>query len=804
MKAGEATRRIGICEKECIFASILNNPISDKKQKKMRKIPAPFITVLLFLFSGALFAQQNYTVSGTVTGEDGKPLPAASAYLSQSQRGTITNGDGKFLLTAAGNADILTVSYMGYETAQIKITLPVDNLHIRLKQAVFTLGEIVVSSLSAAELLKSAIGKIPDNYRQTPFLLKAYYRAKATEKDTLLYVEETAFNIIKSYQPGFADKYFLEKNRNFKFAPNRRFRGIAGYDYVTHHARVFNSAYFRNRDIRYLPSTTFDNRPVYVLSVSPKGRKDFSTKIYIDAEDLAFVRFDYEGEDGNKRSAQYRKTDGKYYLMSGYSLYLNRFIGMVVPAETHMITTEIIRDFAPEDIKGTPVYTTDMLETYARQQDTLFWKEHNALLPDSAILTAINKIQPPAAKAETALDSAQYQSYIKRLYRPSVSLSFSSGRAKDFASLNENSVSVSHTLNHLLRSRLGLLKGTLASLLYYSFSIPFEEALSEQRLLNVRGVKSRMNPTLFNTQLSPYLYGVDDPVLAGYKTDHYGDFMRLHTIRQDGHWVKAQIMEDELAQADLSNRNNQISFVELYVMELFWHRFSIVYNPFAKGRKTPGASGPGQPVIVDRDRSWVKYLFEPGAAYGRHILNENLTAEERGYLKRSAWLSWMNVLSPQMFGIRKFALTGSVDFTFSLNYLRTPFGEMFGQNVYLAAGHGRLHGIYLKQYRNHEATTLGAGYKLFNLKLFKDMHVTSTLDYWRQPSGLQFHSTSFAHGFHIGQMLEYGFSPGRYTRQNRVSLLIGYDFKTDGYLPQSYHLGRNFDVKAGIKWYFPR
>jgi hypothetical protein len=242
---------------------------------------------------------------------------------------------------------------MGYETIQVEITPPADNLQMQLKQAVFNLREVVVSTLQAAELLKSAIKKIPDNYEQTPFMLKAYYRAKTSEKDTLLYIEETAFNIIKSYQPGFADKYFLEKNRNFRFVPhNIRWRGIGEYDFVNNSSKVFGNAFFRNRDINYLPSTTFDNRLVYVLSVSPKNRKDVSGRIYIDAEDLAFVRFDHEGEDGSKRSAQYRKIDGKYYLMSGYSLYLNKFTGNIIrPAETHMITTAIIHDFSQVDIK---------------------------------------------------------------------------------------------------------------------------------------------------------------------------------------------------------------------------------------------------------------------------------------------------------------------------------------------------------------------------------------------------------------------------------------------------------------------
>jgi hypothetical protein len=278
--------------------------------------------------------------------------------------------------------------------------------------------------------------------------------------------------------------------------------------------------------------------------------------------------------------------------------------------------------------------------------------------------------------------------------------------------------------------------------------------------------------------------------------------MRLHTISADGHNVKAQILEEELAKVDLSNANNKRAFIDLYFLELFFHKGFTIYNPFAKDKKSMNISENKQPLIIDRNKSWVKYLFEPDEAYNRHIVKDNLTDEAQRYLKRSAWWSWINMASPQMFGVKKFNLTDKSSFTFSLNYLRVPFGEMFGQNIYLTTNHDQLHGIYLKQYKNYQKTTFGIGYKLFDFKLFKNASFTTTLDYWQQPSGFQFYDNSFSHGFHIGQICEYSFLQEQYTQQNKISLLTGYDFKTEGYLPQSYFLGKNFDLKAGFKLYF--
>jgi hypothetical protein len=765
-----------------------------------------FISLYIFISAAcAVFAQQ--TITGTVTDENGKPLSAVSIYMSQSKRGTITNIDGDFSLRTALNEDSLIASYIGYESFKIKINSKNVNLKIKLKPAVFTLGEVVVTNLSAAELLKSVIRKIPENYEQTPFLIKAYYRAKASEKDTLLYTEETAFNIIKSYKSGFADKYFLEKNRNFRFTSHKiNWHGIGWSDCVSFASRLFNNSLFRNRDIRYLPSTFYDNRLVYVLSISQRNSGNIQpSKIYIDVEDLAIIRVEIESENGDRAISQYKKIDGKYYFISGYSLHINRFIGnRISPVESNIVTTDIIHNFSPDDIAGTPVDTHDYLETYATEGDSIFWEEHNSLLPDSTIRTAIENLQQSGSKATNPVpDSAQYLSYIKPLFRPSIFLSHSTNMSKDFALLNQNSIFVNRAINSFIYRKLGMAsKGILASTLYFALSMPFEEVLSEYRLLSINNIRTNINPTIFNKASNTYLFGLSDDAFSEYKASHFDNFMRLHTIREEGHLIKAQIIEEELARIDLSNKNNRRRYMLFYGLDLFLYRISAAYNPFSKDANPINLPAIKQPFIIDRNRSWVKYLFNPDAEYSRHITSANLTKEEQDYLKRSAWLSWINIISPQMFGTGKIKLSKSASFTFSMNYHRAPFGEMFGQNIYLVTNYDMLHGIYLRQYKNHEKTSFGIGYKLFNLKLSKSINLTSALDYWQQPSDLDFYSKSSSGGFHIEQTLEYNLLPDKYTRQHRLSMLSGYDFKTSGYLPQSYFMNENFSIKAGFKWYY--
>lgn len=764
-----------------------------------------FLSVLLLVTSSHIcFSQQTYNIKGRVIDENGCPFPNVSVFLPLSKTGTITNNDGLFSLSFSGDEESFRVSFIGYETQSVDIGKSSGFIQVQLKPSPIQLGEVVISNLPAADLLKKAIGKIPENYPLEPFLSKAYYRAKLWEKDTLRYMEETMFDIVKSYQPSFSDEYFLVKNRNFRFASDHGvLKQIGKFDVVKMIDEMFDGGFFRNYMVSYKPGTTFENRPVYVLSFTRKNNVTGNEgEIYIDAEDLAFVRFEIHYERGDTRFAQYRKVKGKYYLMNGNTLYLNKRLNRVLPAEADIVITDIIPAFSKNEIKGIRIDTEDILEVYATQaQDTLFWQQHNTILPDSAISMALEKYETKQKDSIAIKNSKQYAAYIKRLYTPNLSLIISSGLEKDFSSFNHNSNSVNRYVAHLLQKNLhGTLRQQMGIYIYQALlSIPIEETVSEWLLLHKNGIQVKIYPSFINKYNTPYLYNIDNLVLTDFKNKNYIDFMRLHTIRNDGHYVKSLLMEEELAKIDLSNKNNWLNHLQLYATELLGHRGTNIYNPFKKNVKQINKPEEQQPLIVDRNRSWVKYLFYPDAEYQRHVQNNNLTDEEQNYLKRSASWSWINLVSPQMYGIPKFKLNEKNRFTFSLNYLRTPFGELFGQNIWVMHNYSQLHGLFIKQYRNFEKTSFGIGYKQYDRQLFRNMYVTTSLDAWRQPTDFRFKANSSFAGFHIEQMFEYQFLPDKYIERNNLSLFLGYNYKTKGYMPESFFLNENFSIKVGFK-----
>lgn len=59
---------------------------------------------------------QDVTVSGVVRDESGTTLPGAAVVVRGTQRGVTTDIDGEFSINVR-TADVLEVSFMGYETA---------------------------------------------------------------------------------------------------------------------------------------------------------------------------------------------------------------------------------------------------------------------------------------------------------------------------------------------------------------------------------------------------------------------------------------------------------------------------------------------------------------------------------------------------------------------------------------------------------------------------------------------------------------------------------------------------------------
>ena len=104
------------------------------------------VFLLISLFSVWIANGQNTIIKGVVTDSiTGERLPYVSLIFKGTTIGTATDGDGNFSFSALTDVKNLEVSYLGYDTKEVKV-IPgkTNNLKIKLAPNGITLNEVVV------------------------------------------------------------------------------------------------------------------------------------------------------------------------------------------------------------------------------------------------------------------------------------------------------------------------------------------------------------------------------------------------------------------------------------------------------------------------------------------------------------------------------------------------------------------------------------------------------------------------------------------------------------------------------------
>jgi TonB-linked SusC/RagA family outer membrane protein len=96
---------------------------------------------------GITVAQEGIRVSGVVTDSNGEPLPGVNVVVKGSTIGSVTDGNGRFLLRNVPRGAILTFSYVGYITKQIKAGD--GDIRVKLEEDTNALSEVIVTGVAS-------------------------------------------------------------------------------------------------------------------------------------------------------------------------------------------------------------------------------------------------------------------------------------------------------------------------------------------------------------------------------------------------------------------------------------------------------------------------------------------------------------------------------------------------------------------------------------------------------------------------------------------------------------------------------
>ena len=127
---------------------------------------------LLSLFSilctlSAVAQITTASMSGKVV-SNGETVIGASVIIKGTSNGTVTDLDGKFSLSGVKNGDIIVISYIGYDSQEIKYDG--QPLQVKLNESKQTLAEVVVTGYGGQQkrgTLTTAIAKMDNRVLET-------------------------------------------------------------------------------------------------------------------------------------------------------------------------------------------------------------------------------------------------------------------------------------------------------------------------------------------------------------------------------------------------------------------------------------------------------------------------------------------------------------------------------------------------------------------------------------------------------------------------------------------------------------
>lgn len=92
----------------------------------------------------SFYKQKGPPVTGHILDAAGRPLAGASVLAKKSKNSTISGPDGSFTLDLSEGEDVIVVSYVGYESREMKLTAGSSSLIIRLQQGNSQLDQVQI------------------------------------------------------------------------------------------------------------------------------------------------------------------------------------------------------------------------------------------------------------------------------------------------------------------------------------------------------------------------------------------------------------------------------------------------------------------------------------------------------------------------------------------------------------------------------------------------------------------------------------------------------------------------------------
>lgn len=412
--------------------------------KKTALYPPIILSILLFFVSSISYSQTidfKELEAKVIDSKTKDPLIFTDIVIENSNISTVTNSDGEFLLKIP-NAFLersITISHLGYEKIELKISSISNNQEIELNPALTELNEINIttSTKNARELLEETLEKRSSIYNNNNTLMTAFYRETIKKRRRNASLSEAVVRIHKQPYNNLRNDHIelikARKNTDYNKLDTLALKLQGGpfsnlyTDIIKYPEFIFTPNDMPLYDFSFDNSTKINNREIFVINFKQKENINiplYYGKLYIDSETLALTNAVYSLNVSNrelsskmyvrkkprklevyptevKYRVNYRTTNGKWhYAYSNISLtfkvnWKRKLFNSTYTLSSEMAITDWeIQDTKIAEIKSKLIRPNTILSQKATGfSDPRFWGAYNIIEPEKSIETAIKKIK---------------------------------------------------------------------------------------------------------------------------------------------------------------------------------------------------------------------------------------------------------------------------------------------------------------------------------------------------------------------------------------------------------------------------
>ncbi|MEX0770237.1 MAG: DUF5686 family protein, partial [Balneolaceae bacterium] len=269
-----------------------------------------YLTAILLLFSQEMVYSQTEITGRVVDGEAGRPLPSATLLLEGTYRGTITNSEGYFSISAGKLPAVLTVRYIGYESVRIEVRGPADlPVHAELAPSVTEMDEIVVTDRDPGLTIMERVIERKKLWRQglKTYRAEAYTRQALRNDTSIVSIMESSSIAYWDHERGHREVQ-LSSRQTSNISEDENFAGvtylpnfydddieIAGYNMVG----ITHPDALRFYHFSLIETLQMDGKPLYKIEVTPRRERQpaFEGTAWVLGRDYALIEVDLKPND---------------------------------------------------------------------------------------------------------------------------------------------------------------------------------------------------------------------------------------------------------------------------------------------------------------------------------------------------------------------------------------------------------------------------------------------------------------------------------------------------------------------------